>query len=218
MKLISTILQEEADIIKEEIFKDQNEWFWPVDKKHEIFEQARMKFINRNLNYFNFPSMVAQTIEGNDFNPNLPKTLEFCDGVTRELTNETGPFGRMCVWKMSPGKQILPHKDAYQYHFCIRRNIFVISDNKEDKLKININSEPVLFDKGTLFQFSPATELHEFINNSDDDFYFLGFDFWMPAQLVFEQERLNFNKVINDPNRLAGFGGPNTLYKFISKH
>ena len=218
MKMIALNLQNDAEIIREEIAKDQNEWFWPVDRNHEIFEQAHMKFINRNLNYFNFQSMIAQTIEGNEFNPNLSKTLEFCDGTVRELTGETGPFGRMCVWKMEPGKQILPHKDAYQYHFCVRRNIFILSDNKEGKLKININSEPVLFDKGTLFQFSPATELHEFINDSDDNFYFLGFDFWMLAHLMFQQERLDFIKVVSNPKRLAGFGGPGTEYKFISNH
>jgi hypothetical protein len=155
MKIISLDLQNDADIIKEELTNSKDEWFWPVDKKHKIFEQARMKFINRNLNYFNFPSMVAQTMEGNDFNPELPKTLDFCNKV-RTLTGNNGPFGRMCLWELGPGCKLLRHKDDFRYHLYITRNIFIISDNKDANRQIVINNNKVPCEKGTLFQFSPA--------------------------------------------------------------
>lgn len=218
MKIITEGLVEWADTIGEEIEHDShNDYFWPVTKKHKIFEQAYMKFVNRNLNYFHFPNMVVHTIEGSEFNKSLPRTLEFCEFV-RTLTGDTGPFGRMCVWYMPPGKQLLPHTDNFEYHRHMIRNIFVINENKDNLLKININGKPVSFDKGTLFQFHPDHELHEFINNSDKNFYFLGFDFWIPELLELAKLRVDISSVLNDPQRLSGFGGPNTTFKYISRH
>jgi len=217
MKIISLDLQHDADVVKEEIANDPNEWFWPYSDEHHIFEQAHMKFINRNLNYFNFASMVAQTTEPDDFNPNLQKTLNFCNKI-RTLTGDNGPFGRMCVWDLPSQSQLLPHTDRYWYHFNIIRNIFVISDNPENKLKININNVPVICKKGTLFQFNPATELHEFINHSNGNFYFLGFDFWKVENLSRHLSILNIMEIINNPSRLNGFGANGTPCKYISKH
>jgi hypothetical protein len=217
MKIISLDLQNDADIIKEELTNSKDEWFWPVDKKHKIFEQARMKFINRNLNYFNFPSMVAQTMEGNDFNPELPKTLDFCNKV-RTLTGNNGPFGRMCLWELGPGCKLLRHKDDFRYHLYITRNIFIISDNKDANRQIVINNNKVPCEKGTLFQFSPAYDWHEFINESDNNFYFLGFDFWIENYINQFQKTVDFDAVVKNTARLAGFGGPGTEYKYISKH
>ena len=218
MKLISLNLQQDADLLKIEIESDTSDWFWPVSNEHQIFEQAYMKFVNRNLNYFNFYSMVAQTLEGNEFNNNLPKTLQFCEKV-RTLTKNKGPFGRMCVWKIPPKHKLLPHKDEYRYHFNIIRNIFVISENPENKLIIKINDEPAPCQKGTLFQFAPATELHEFMNNSDDDFYFLGFDYWYVITLNRHLQNYDIiNGIINNSTRCTEFGGNKTEYKYMSKH
>jgi hypothetical protein len=76
----------------------------------------------------------------------------------------------------------------------------------------------VNFDSGTLFQFHPDRELHEFINGTDENFYFLGFDYWYPDMLESAKSKIDVESVLNDPARLAGFGGPNTVCKFISKH
>lgn len=219
MKIIAHGLTDWADIIKKEIENDvSNDYFWPVTKKHKIFEQAYMKFLNRNLNYFHFPNMVVHAaIEGNEFNQSFPETIKFCEFV-RTLTNNTGPFGRMCVWYMPPGKQLLPHVDNFEYHRQMVRNIFVISENKNNSLKINIDKVPVEFDKGTLFQFHPDRELHEFVNNTDENFYFLGFDFWIPELLLQSLLKINVKEVIDNPARLAGFGGSETKFKYISKH
>ena len=217
MEIFSLDLQDDADIVRAEIDQSQADWFWPVSNEHKVFEQAHMKFVNRNLNYFNFPSMVAQTIEGNEFNPELPKTLEFCNKV-RTITGNTGPFGRMCVWRMEPGRRLLRHVDAYRYHLFIKRNIFIISDNPDGRKKIVINKQPVYGEKGTLFQFDPAYDYHAFINDSDANFYFLGFDFWIDGYIEQFQKSLDFDSVVKNPARLAGFGGPGTEHKYISKH
>jgi hypothetical protein len=62
MKFIADDLQNWADRIAAEIAADDaiNEWFWPKSSSHEIFEQAWMKFVNRNLNYFSFQKHKIQ--------------------------------------------------------------------------------------------------------------------------------------------------------------
>lgn len=221
MKFITDTLEKEASIVQAEIDADENlhDYFWPVSKEHQIFEQAYMKFVNRNLNYFYFESMIAQVKEGNEFNPAFPKTLDFCRSVRKLVPKYSqSPFGRMCIWNLPPGKKLLPHRDNYKYHRFIMRNIFVISDNHDDLMKINIEEQPVKVKKGVLFQFSPASELHEFENQSDKPFYFLGFDFWHLDLLEVLFTLVNVNKIIDDEERLAGYGGNGTKFKYISKH
>lgn len=221
MKIITHDLKDWAKTIQQEIEDDvDGEWFWPKAREHQIFEQAYMRFVNRNLNYFNFANMIAQVKEGNEFNPKLEKTLAFCRHVRTLSDSEhhNSPFGRMCVWNLPPGKQLLAHKDNYAYHRFITRNIFVISDVNSEKNVIRINGELVPIERGTLFQFFPATELHEFINISDSPFYFLGFDFWDLSRLQALFTLIDFEKIRNDPIRLSGFGGEGTPYKYISKH
>lgn len=221
MQIISTTLADWATIVESEIASDsKSDWFWPKSNEHQIFEQAFMKFVNRNLNYFYFESMVAQVTEGNEFNPNLPKILEFCRSA-RKLAPKYGyaPFGRMCVWKLPPGMQILPHRDNYSYHRFVMRNIFIISD--EDVCKdvvIKIEDTDIDVKKGTLFQFQPAQEMHTFLNNSNKDFYFLGFDFWELSLYQVLASLIDFEKIVNDPERLRGYGGPKTKFKYISTH
>lgn len=221
MQIITTGLQEWAKIIETEISNnDSVEWFWPKSNEHQIFEQAYMKFVNRNLNYFYFESMIAQVKEGNEFNPDLPKILEFCRS-TRSLAPKykDSPFGRMCVWKLPPGMQILPHRDNYRYHRFVMRNIFVISDTDVCKdVDIAIENQKVNVERGLLFQFQPATELHAFHNKSDKPFYFLGFDFWENPLLEALSAIIDYDKIVNDPIRLSGFGGPKTKFKYISTH
>lgn len=221
MQILKRDLKDWADELKFEIESDhKNNWFWPKSNQHQIFEQARMKFVNRNLNYFYFESMIAQVREGNEFNTNLQKTLNFCNFVrTLSKSHIKSPFGRMCVWKLEPGTNILPHKDNYKYHRFITRNIFIISDDDIVKeADVFINSEKVELSKGLLFQFKPDTELHSFHNKSDKPFYFLGFDFWESQLIDVLLTMIDYDKIVNDPIRTSGFGGPNTKFKYISKH
>lgn len=97
MKLISTDLQDWADRIQAEINADEgvNDWFWPKSRSHEIFEEAWMKFVNRNLNYFSFPSIIASVREGNQFNPALPETFKFLS-----LCKNTKPRAcKITIWQ-----------------------------------------------------------------------------------------------------------------------
>lgn len=220
MNIISSneTLKNWAKLVKTEILNYSDEWFWPVDDKHKIFEQAKMIFVNRNLNYFHIDNMVAAVCEGDEFNSKLTTTRKFC-GWSRTLTGDTGPFGRMCVWNLQASKELLPHVDAFDYHFNIVRNIFIVSENTNDQVKININGLDVKFEQGTFFQFSPATEKHAFKNASDEPFYFLGFDFWIPNKLNDLMKKINVVDLINDQQRLNTLGQPKrNKVKYISKH
>jgi hypothetical protein len=220
MKLVTTkdtLEKEWADRVYSEIrADDENSWFWPKSKDHEIFEQAYMKFMNRNLNYFYFGNMVAAVLEGDKLNPNLSETIKFCNYV-RTLTGDIGPFGRMCVWRLPPKTKLLNHVDNFRYHRQIVRNIFVI--NKADS-EIRIDDVLVEHEEGTLFQFYPAVEYHTFENKSDYDFYFLGFDFWKPELLKQSITSIMpaLSGIMSDQYRLTKFGAVGTNAKYMSAH
>lgn len=221
MKFIADNLQDWADRVQTEIAADEgvNDWFWPKSNKHEIFEQAWMKFVNRNLNYFAFESIIATVKEGPQFNPALPETLSFCRYV-RSLVpvHARSPFGRMCVWNLPPGKQLLPHRDNYLYHRFITRNIFIVSDNTDNSMIIKIENKEAPAQKGSLWQFHPDVELHTFHNTGNKPFYFLGFDFWDERKLAALQYLIDHEKLANDPVRMNTFGGDGKTSKYISEH
>jgi hypothetical protein len=220
MKIIAEDLHNDADIVLEEILDDigVHEYFWPKSDIHTIFEQAYMKFLNGNLNYFNFPNMIAHAlIDGNTFNEAFPKTIDFCERV-RTITGNTGPFGRMCVWNLPPGKRLLPHVDNFDYHRQIVRNIFIVSENINDTLEIRIRNTKVKIDKGTLFQFFPARQLHTFINKSENPFYFLGFDYWYEDNLAKESTKFDLESIVADPERYSSYGFSGSKCKYMSEH
>ena len=208
-----------AKKIEAEILAYPRDWFWPRDANHKIFEQAKMIFMNRNLNYFHVGNMVAAVCEGDEYNPNLVMTRKFC-GYSRTLSGDTGPFGRMCTWNLQANKALLPHVDAYKYHFNIVRNIFIVSENNGSEVTININDENVEVKQGTLFQFSPATERHAFVNTSSVPFYFLGYDFWIPGKLKeLMKDSKSIAALMNNQERLTKFDNPKgTNHKYISEH
>lgn len=217
MKYISHSLQTDANIIKNEISNSKSDWWVPHSPRHQIFEQGLMKFLNRNINCCHFPNMIACTVEGYEWNPEFPNTLKFCESI-RSTSDAGGPFGRMCVWNIPPHKKLLPHLDSYDYHRSIVRNILIISSNFDNQLKISINCQDIKFDAGTLFQFYPAEEVHAFENNSDDNFYFLGFDIWYKDKLDAGLKSIDYEATVNNPNRLARYGGDYTDCKFVSRH
>ena len=173
-----------AKTLKEEIDNDNSDWWHPKGpigwdpQGTGDFNYGRMKFINKNINYFYFDSIISMALKNDyEYNPTYPKFLEFCNTM-RLVLNELGPFGRMCIWKMIPQGYLLPHIDDWDYHRQIRRYIFCISEHSAGEATIKINNTPIEVQQGLLFQFNPATELHEFINHTDTNWYFLGFDFW----------------------------------------
>lgn len=206
-------LKQQACILYNEITQDNKEWFSPI-ANHGIFNQAYMKFINRNLNYFDFGNMVAQTTEPTEYNPGLIKTLEFCQSLRKEFL-ENGPFGRMCVWKIPSGMNILPHLDNFEYHKHITRYIFSISEHS-DLVKVLISGKYISIEQGTLFKFYPGVQLHSFHNQSTTDWYFLGFDFWRPNLLELAYKRTDIGSVISNAERYATFGCG--VEKYQSEH
>lgn len=220
MKMITEGLYNDADLILKEIEADidVHDYYWPVSQVHSIFEQAYMKFLNRNLNHFNFENMITHAlVDGNTFNPAFPNTIDFCDRV-RNITGDTGPFGRMCIWNLPPGKRLLPHVDNFDYHRSIIRNIFIVSENINNTLEIRIRNINVEFDKGTLFQFFPGSQRHTFINNSDKTFYFLGFDFWNETILEEAASKLDLEAIAANPDRYKPYSKYNLDAKHLSNH
>jgi|LakMenE01Jun11ns_1017448.scaffolds.fasta_scaffold9902353_2 hypothetical protein len=219
MKIITNNEIDWANKIEQEILADSaNEWWLPQSSEHKIFEQAYMKFVNGNLNYFKFEIMIAALLEETNYNKNLTETLNFCN-YARLLTGDTGPFGRMCVWKLPPKKELLRHRDNFKYHKHIVRNIFIVSKHSSNNCNISINDKLVDFNQGTLFQFFPATDQHAFANNSDRDFYFVGFDYWITKYLnksIIETKDA-VSKLMRNHHE-NGFDKKGINCKFISAH
>jgi hypothetical protein len=206
-----------ATTLQKEIDSDDSSWFEPLGSGIGIFDQGRMRFVNRNLNYFYFKNMLSFAVKNNyEYNPHYPNVLKFCQ-ETGILTNETGPFGRMCVWKIIPGGCLLPHVDDFQYHKQIRRYIFCISNHHDDQVTIKIDGIQISVSQGLLFQFNPAKETHEFINHTNRDWYFLGFDFWDINRLKAQSyvQKVNDNTEIE---YISEVGPPNEKVMYMSNH
>ena len=212
-----------ADKIKKEIDSDF-EYPWYKPNSDGIFVQSWMKFINRNLNYFHFPNMVALAHTGEQqLNPKFPETLKFCE-FTRQFNNNLGPFGRMCIWRLPAQARLLPHVDDFEYHMHIVRNIFVISDNSEGLFKINIKKEfqqkptKINCPKGSWFQFYPGVDWHEFSNKTDQEFYFLGYDYWIPDKLAQAVSTIGIDNLIINQDQRFNFAVEGTDKLYISQH
>jgi hypothetical protein len=219
MIFIKNNLQEWADKVYYEIENDSTPYFHPVNRNHKIFEESYMKFVNRNLNYYNFSNMVVCALkEPPEWNPQLKVTLEFCNFVKTFMDEESTPFGRMCVWNVPPRKRIKKHTDNFTYHAMIDRYIFFVSSHPAGSINVTINNEKANTDKGVLWKFNPAFDEHEFVNNSDDPLYFLGFDIWKKEKLYSLKDVIDVDSVIQDPARLSRYGGQHTTCKFISEH
>jgi hypothetical protein len=211
-----------SKILDNEINNDSNSsWYHPkgrVDGTVGVghFDYGRMKFVNRNLNYFYFENMISLAVKNQyEYNKNYKQTLNFCN-LLRPVLNESGPFGRMCIWKIPPKGYLLPHVDAWPYHSCIRRYIFCISDHKNDDATIVIHNKEISVSQGLLFQFHPFYQKHEFINHTNKNWYFLGFDYWNTIKL--NQLALEKNINLNTEIYYAeGFGGYKSKCKYMSK-
>jgi hypothetical protein len=210
-----------AKKLKQEIDSDSaHDWFHPKGRIGGVpgpgdFDYGRMKFVNRNLNYFYTDSMISHAVKNDyQYNPSFPAALEFCNNL-RVLLNEPGPFGRMCIWKLVPNGYLLPHYDRWGYHYCITRYIFCISDHAGAEATIRIKNTEIEVKQGLLFNFYPAIEMHEFINHTDRDWNFMGFDYWRPELLQMSLEKSG----INDKTEISytdGFG--TKQQKYMSNH
>ncbi len=202
-----------ADILYKEITEDKADWFHPT-RPDKVFDQAFQKFMTGNLNCYSLKNMLATSIEPEARNPNLLKCYEFADLVRQSQPNG-GPFGKMAVWKVEPGKKLLPHRDNFPYHHHIYRIIFNISDHSDD-VEIFMDKKRVHVVKGLTFPFRPATEEHSFENKSDKDWYFLAFDFWDKEKHAELVKTVDLSGVLNNPARIFGIG--NVTEKCLSTH
>ncbi len=211
-----------AEIVLHEILTDSlNSWYHPkgpVGGGDGVgdFDYGRMKFVNRNLNYYFPENMISMALKNQyEYNFKYEKTLEFCNFL-RPFLHEQGPFGRMCIWKLPPKGYLLPHVDNWPYHRQIRRYIFCVSAHDNTQATIKIDDVAIPVTQGLLFQFNPAYEKHEFVNHIDSEWYFLGFDYWDESKLQsFAQEKnIDINTNIQYQQGYGGFG---SKCKFMSK-
>ena len=219
MKYLTENLNDWSEIILDEIKSDSSPYFWPKSNKHTIFERAYMKFVNRNLNYFDLGNMMVNALlDDFECNVNFQKTLDFCKFVRKNFDDEFSPFGRMCIWYIPPKSGIKKHIDHFAYHTMITRYIFFVSNHNSQEIDIKINGDPISYCQGKLFNFFPAREYHEFINNSDSDFYFLGFDVWKKNLLDAVSKRFDLQAIKLNPLRYNSFGGELSPSKYMSIH
>lgn len=219
MRLIKEDLVEWASLLEQEIKNDSSEWFCPKGKDNlHIFDNAHMKFMNRNLNYTDLSNMVSiACAEKQEWHPGLKKTIEFCKFVRSFEEKDGIPFGRMVIWKVLPHKAILAHNDAYEYHDMIMRYIFFVSKHPDELIDVVINQRKVRSSQGVLFEFNPRREQHKFVNNTNEDLLFLAWDVWDENQLNKASCTTDIEFTIKNPKRYTELG-MDTEGKYISEH
>ena len=173
-----------ASQVLKEILQDEGkgEWWTPKSDMHTIFEQARMKFVNGNLNYLDLRNMVVHAQDKDPYwNPAFTRTREVCSGLKWDL-QEKGPLGRMCVWCIPAGSRIEPHTDNYDYHRMISRWILFLNQSQETT-QVIFDGVLQPADRGNLLRLQPFYQKHYFVNNSNAPWYFFAFDTWDPHKL-----------------------------------
>ncbi len=191
-----------ASVVLQEIYADEGkgEWWIPRSDSHTIFEQARLKFVNGNLNYIDLRNMVIHAKDKTPYwNPAFAKTRVVCDVLRRRL-GESGPLGRMCIWCVPPRSRIEPHTDNYDYHRMISRWILFLTSNSDTKAIFDNSAQPT--DNATILKLQPFYQKHEFANNSDKPWYFFAFDTWDPQKLT-QLVRPDDSLYEKDPRRVV---------------
>jgi hypothetical protein len=150
---------------------------------HTIFEQAKMKFVNGNLNYIDLRNMVVHANDKHPYwNPAFDKTRIMCDALRRRL-NENGPLGRMCIWCIPPRSSIEPHTDNYDYHRMISRWILFLTHSPTDT-QVMFDGVVQASDVGSIIRLQPFYQRHSFENHSETPWYFFAFDTWDKNKLA----------------------------------
>ena len=188
----------------------------PNDKSRGVFDDVRLHFVNRNFNILYLESTIHLALTQNyEWNPMFVKSRELFD-YARKFNNETGPFGRMIVWSVPPNSKIDAHTDELPYQTGVTRYIFTASNQSSPNISIRIKDYEVSLKPGTMFGFN-AEDLHEFINNSNDYWYFLGIDYWIPNKLkdLAEQYTITKDSVIQYDE---GYGLKLPKSKYWTRH
>ena len=212
MRTYTSYHPEWATIMQQELANDPaSNWMQP--KSNADFNKGKMRFVNRNINYFYYESMISLALKNQyEFNPNYPKILEFCEYI-RSLIGEAGPFGRMSIWNLPAKADLLPHYDNWPYHRVINRYIFSISDHSATDVLVKIDTEEVAITPGILFRMHPCREKHEFVNYTDKDWHFLAIDYWIPDRLIAVAAENNITaetEIYYEPG--FGYNGKKTKY------
>lgn len=192
-----------ASQVLKEILQDEgkSEWWLPKSDMHTIFEQARMKFVNGNLNYFDLRNMVVHAQDKSPYwNPAFARTREVCSGLKHSL-QEYGPVGRMCVWCVPPRSRIEPHTDNYDYHRMVSRWILFLTHSSADT-QVFFDKEVQPSETGNVVRLQPFYQRHSFENHSDKPWYFFAFDTWDPQKLkkLIRDDDLAY---VKDPKRVV---------------
>jgi len=165
----------------------------PNNKSRGVFDDVRLHFVNRNFNILYLESTVHLALtQDYEWNPMFTKSRELFE-YARQFNGETGPFGRMIVWSVPPGGKIDAHTDELPYQSCVTRYIYTATKQATPDISVRIQDYEVPLQPGTMFGFD-AEDLHEFTNNTNDYWYFLGIDYWIPEKLAEISKELNITK------------------------
>jgi len=164
----------------------------PSNTSKGVFDDVRLHFVNRNFNILYEESTVNLAVNGYEYNPLFSKSLELFE-MAREFNKETGPFGRMIVWDCPPGSKISAHVDTLPYQTNVTRYIFTATKQNSPDISVSINNYNVPLQSGMMFAFH-AEDIHEFINHSNEYWYFLGIDYWIPEKLQKSIDKYNITK------------------------
>ena len=165
----------------------------PSNNSRGVFDDVRLHFVNRNFNILYLESTIHLALTENyEWNSMFTKSRELFD-YARKYNNETGPYGRMIVWSVPPKGKIDAHIDELPYQKNVTRYIYTATRQSSPDITIKIKGYNVPLKPGTMFGFN-AEDLHEFINNSEEYWYFLGIDYWIPNQLKIVAEKFNITR------------------------
>jgi hypothetical protein len=187
----------------------------PSNTTKGVFDDVKLHFVNRNFNILYEESTIQLALNGYEYNPLFTKSLELFE-MAREFNKETGPFGRMIVWDCPPGSKISAHVDNLPYQTNVTRYIFTASNQSSPDISVVINNNEISLNPGMMFAFH-AEDLHEFTNHSNDYWYFLGIDYWIPEKLQQGVDKYNITKdTIIDYDSTVGHTAPKA--KFWTRH
>lgn len=207
-----------ADMLHSEILDDEDNPWYLAEDRFAGDNQLRLKFVNRNLNYYYLPNMVSVApYKQQQFNPNLVVTLKFCNAA-KSIFNTKGPFGRMIVHRLPAGKLLLIENTDIEYYQYVITSLFVI--NSSDQFDIHNYTSVIPSTKGSFFQFQPFSDRLKITNNSNGDMYFLTFDNWFPEGIKTAAQGMDpMEWLAKNPERRSQALTPKfSKMLYISKH
>lgn len=156
--LIRHLLPEEKQIIEEEINNNLLKF-----RNHTRINTSALRY-GKTIYLTDGTTFIAEGY--------FPKTITLLKDVAANLASET--FGRVYIHRLQPGEFIVRHADTAELYFfdILRYHIYL---DIPDDVKILHSGDTIAPNSIILFNHQ---KLHEYINNSDKNIFFLVFDLY----------------------------------------